>query len=67
MVVASRQGGMIRLGDVARVTDTYEEDERFLRLDGRRAAVVVRREVPAGRGAAQSLFRGPYGCGAGGR
>ena len=40
VIVTSRQGGMIRLGDVAKISDTYEENDRFIRFDGQPAALV---------------------------
>ncbi len=40
VVLSSPRGGMIRLGDVATITDTYEETERSIRFDGRRAAII---------------------------
>lgn len=40
VVLSSPRGGMIRLGDVATVTDTYDETDRSIRFDGRRAAII---------------------------
>lgn len=40
VVVTSPRGGLIRLGDVAAVTDTYDESDRYVRFDRQRAAVI---------------------------
>jgi HAE1 family hydrophobic/amphiphilic exporter-1 len=40
VVVTSERGGLVRLGDVASVEDTFDETDSYARFDGRRAAIV---------------------------
>ncbi|MBN2224787.1 MAG: efflux RND transporter permease subunit [Deltaproteobacteria bacterium] len=37
IVVISRSGGVIRVGDIARVSETYEDEDVINRLDGKRS------------------------------
>ncbi len=40
VVLSSPRGGLIRLGDVATISDTYDETDQSIRFDGRRAAII---------------------------
>ncbi len=40
VIVADRDGTQVRLGDIARVKDTFEETDLFARFDGKPAAMV---------------------------
>ena len=45
-VAASPEGGVIRLGDIARITDRFELDEEKYRFNGKRAAILDVTKTP---------------------
>lgn len=46
IVLASASGGELRLGDIATVTDLFEDPEQKVRFDGARAAILEVRKTP---------------------
>jgi len=47
VVIAGASGGELRLGDIATVTDLFEDPEQKVLFDGRRAAMLEVRKTPA--------------------
>jgi multidrug efflux pump subunit AcrB len=47
VVIGGESGGELRLGDIATVTDQFEDPERKVLIDGGRAAILEIRKTPA--------------------